>query len=242
MSHRFTTAIIADSRGRGLENFVGIHPTPANHDYVIEIRPGKSLSQLLPVIFDTISLYNPDYLYCIVFAGLCGLTDKMSVNNTSILRYKSCYREEKVSNTIDTIQFLKDSYGDHINICTIIPADLTGYFKYLNKSKPVPEYLAAEQLALEADIITINKAIIALNSKEITNINLSSRAQVKSKKRRQRSGSKVVYRRIAKFSYNELPDGVHFSAKLKSVTFGLIVNTAIQDITNSLWKEKDSQP
>lgn len=230
MSQRFTTIIIADSRGKGLEDFVGSYPTPIDHVYVFEIRSGKSISQLTPVIIDTISQFDINFLYCIVFAGICGLTDRMFVDNTAQLRYQSCYREEKVKSIIDVITFLKGRFGNRINFCTIIPADLAGYFRHHNRHQPVPEYLGAEQSALELDINTINDSILALNSEAITNINLSSRAQVKSKKKRQRSGAKIVYRRVVKFSYTNLTDGVHFSAELKKTAFRLIISTAIRDI------------
>ena len=97
----------------------------------------------------------------------------------------------------------------------------------------MPNYVIPEQLALEEDINTINKVLLDLNSKAITNINISSRFQMKSKKKRQRSGTKVVYRRVARFVYSELVDGVHFSDKLKNQVFGLIIDTAIRDISST---------
>ena len=41
-----------------------------------------------------------------------------------------------------------------------------------------------------------------------------------------------MYRRVAKFNYSELIDGVHFSNKLKNQIFGLILNTAIRDLSS----------
>ena len=43
---------------RGLDYFVGNHPTPPNHEYIIDIRPGKSLAQLTPFIIATINTCN----------------------------------------------------------------------------------------------------------------------------------------------------------------------------------------
>ena len=194
MSDIFTTIVIADSRGRGLDDFVGNHPTPINHQYVLQIKPGKSLAQLAPIIISTINTYDSDKTYCVVFAGICGLTDKTTNRGISSLRYKKAYREEKVTCNIDIAKFLKNSYGDKINLCNIVPADLIKYFHTHNQGSPIPEYLFQEQLALEEDITTINKVLLDLNSNSITNINICNRVQVKSKKKRQRSGNKVVYR------------------------------------------------
>ena len=234
MSEIYTTIVVADSRGKGLDDFIGGHPTPANHQYVFKIKPGKSLARLTPTIIDIINSYNSETTYCIVCAGICGLTDKISTKGRKLLRYQSCFREDKIACNVDIAKFLKNSYGDRINFCSIIPADLIKYYSVHNRDRVIPEYLIPEQLALEEDVVKINKVLLDLNSKSITNINLSSRIQTKSKKRRQRSGLKVVYRRVAKFNYTELTDGVHFSDKLKNLTFSLIIDTAIRDITSTL--------
>ena len=168
-----------------------------------------------------------------MFAGICGLTDKSTSNNTKALRYQSSFRDDKVTCNIDVAKFLKGSFGDRINLTSIVPADLIAYFRFHNRGRPVPNYVIPEQLALEEDINTINKVLLDLNSKAITNINISSRFQMKSKKKRQRSGTKVVYRRVARFVYSELVDGVHFSDKLKNQVFGLIIDTAIRDISST---------
>ena len=233
MSDIFTTIVIADSRGRGLDDFVGNHPTPINHQYVFEIKPGKSLAQLTPIIISKLNAYDSDNTYCIVFAGICGLTDKIINRGTNSLRYKEVFREDKIACNIDTAKFLKNSFGDKINFCNIVPADLINYFRIHNQGRPIPDFLVHEQLALEEDITIINKVLLDLNSKFITNINICSRFQLKSKKKRQRSGNKVVYRRVAKFNYSELIDGVHFSERLKSQLFGLILNTAIRDLSST---------
>ena len=234
MSEIFTTIFVSDSRGKGIDDFVGNHPTPVNHQYVFVIRPGKSLAQLTPAIIDTINSHDINKLYCIVSAGICGLTDKTRVKGKLALRYKSIFRDEKVTTNIDVAKFLKSSYGDKINICSIIPADLVKYYQFHNRDSVIPEFLVQEQLALEEDVETINKVLLDLNSISVTNINLSSRLQTKSKKRRQRSGAKIVYRRVSKFVYTRLTDGVHYSPDLRNLLFGLIIDTAIRDITSTL--------
>lgn len=225
-----TTVIVADSRGKGFEDFVGSHPTPVNNLYDFHIHPGKTLSQLAPLITNTISSYGTKPVYCVVFAGICGFTDKMRENNILILRYHHSYRQNKVETNIDTAKHLKTNFGDRINICSIIPASLIVNFKIQNPGLDIPDYLFTEQRALEEDITTVNKVLLDLNSSPVTNINLSNRVILKSKKKRQRSGSKVVYRRVEKYSYQHLPDGVHFDDKLKTTVFSLIVDTSIRDL------------
>ena len=234
MSEIYTTIFVSDCRGKGIDDFIGRHPTPVNHQYVFLIRPGKSLAQLAPAIIDTINSHDIKRLYCIVSAGICGLTDKTNIGGKPALRYRGVFRDDKVTGTIDVARFLKSSFGDNINICSIIPADLVKYYRYHNHNSPIPDFLFLEQLALEEDVVTINKALLELNSNLLTNINLSSRIQKKSKKKRQRSGPKVVYRRVAKFVYTQLIDGVHYSAHLKNLVFSLIIDTAIRDITSTL--------
>jgi hypothetical protein len=227
---RFTSIIIADSRGRGLEDFIGGHPTPITHEYWVEVCPEKSIPQLADLIINTIESHDIDHLYCIVFAGICGLTERVRDGQLRTLRYPEESREKKVQETTDTISRLKFKYQNRLNFCTLVPASLADYFLYHNPATALPDYLTTEQQALEQDIIRINRTITKLNlSQGITNVNLSSRFEKKSKKKRQRSGNKVVYRRISNFKYTDLTDGVHFNDLLKSTCFTLIVNTSIRD-------------
>jgi hypothetical protein len=134
-----------------------------------------------------------------------------------------------VSATLDAIRTLKGRFGTKINICTITPASLEIFFTNRNPDVAPPAILADEQVALETDILFLNSHIADLNAGLITNINLASRFKRKSKKKRQRT-NKLSYRRVDKFTYSEIPDGVHFSERLKSICFALILNTAIRDI------------
>ena len=243
MTQQFTTIIIADSRGRGLDDFVGQHLRPINHQYVIDIQPGKSPAQLVPIVTNTIARYDLTKTYCILFAGICGLTVKIRTEGKQHLRYPLDSRSKRVSTVLSAFSELKDKFGPHINFCTIIPASLADYHQYFNPADPTPDYTKPEQAALEEDVLLINKRLIDLNQGILTNINLANRCQVNSKKKRQRSGTKTVYRRVKKFVYSELFDGVHFTLKLRHTCFRLILDTAIRDITNlfaSLESESDN--
>ena len=232
MTHQFTTIIIADSRGRGLDDFVGQHLRPINHQYVIDIQSGKSPAQLVPIVTNTIARYDLSKTYCILFAGICGLTIKIRAEGKHQLRYPIDSRSNRVSTVLAAYSELKEKFGPHINFCTIIPASLADYYHYFYPAEPTPDYAKPEQAALEEDILHINQQHIGLNQGILTNINLANRCLVNSKKKRQRSGKKVVYRRVRKFVYTELFDGVHFTAKLRDICFRLILDTAIRDISN----------
>ena len=140
MPSQFTTVIISDSRGRGLEDYLGSHPLPEDQQFVVLVKPGKSLSQLCPIIINTIDSYDNNQVYCIVYAGICGLTDRTTdktiSKKASVLRYQDTYRGDKIECNIDSAKFLKNRYGDRINFCTIIPADLITYFRQHNPGIP----------------------------------------------------------------------------------------------------------
>ena len=235
---RYTTIIVADSRGRGLEDFIGGHPRPITHEYVIEVLPGKTLQQLEPVAVNHITKYNLRSVYCVIFGGINSLTEKIRHNDRQYLRYPEDSRTRKVESIISIFTNLKERFCDRINFCTIIPASLSKFFQHHNPGDPLPDYIKSEQEALEQDITTINEVIIRLNADDIANIRLDKRVQVRSKKRRQRSGSKIVYRRTTKFNYDNLPDGVHFNNTLKTICFTLIVNTAIYQITENCFRQR----
>ena len=237
MTQRYTNILVTDSRGRGLDDFVGQHLRPITHDYVIEVLPGRSPAQLIPIIDNIFGRYDRNTSYCVVLAGICGLTVRSTINNRQHLRYPLNTRTERVDNVLTAFRELKRKFGDHINICTIIPASLADYHRHFHPDLPLPTHIISEQTALEEDIIFINRCISELNL-SVTNINLASRIQTNSKKKRQRSGSKTVYRRVTKFNYSQLPDGLHFSESLRNICFTLILNTAIKDIQNLFTPEQ----
>ena len=230
MTATYKTLIFTDSRGKGLARFIENYDTPDDIFYILEIRPGWSLDRFAPRIIKVLNEYNIDSIYCMVFAGICGLTERSTGGNAKMLRYPTDSRDTKVNRACDTIRSLKDQFKSHINIATIIPADLVAYFKFHNPGNPVPEFLAAEQAALEADIATINSIITFINCGVIRNLNLINWITLKSKKKRQRSGSRVAYRKVAKLSYRDFKDGVHFAENLKLVFFRLLLQISIKDI------------
>ena len=225
---RFKTIIICDSRGRGIEEFIGSHPTPIDHDYIVEVLPGRSIPDIKNIVMDKIARCKEEPYYCVIFAGICGLTEKSDSTSQRSLRYPSENRLSKVTATKDTICDLKSKFTDRINFCTIVPASLKEYFTKFNPGLPVPDYIDSEQLMLEDDIDSINTLIKSLNQPPTVNINLISRFQQKAKKRKQRS-NQIGFRKKLRFCTKGLSDGVHFTPEYKSVCFALIIDTSIRD-------------
>lgn len=224
-----TIIIIADSRGKGLEEFIDQHPESNRFNNIVKILPGRNLNQIAIETIQSISGLNSQDYYCIILAGICSLTEVTRIAGSKRIHYPLHSRDTKITDITGTIRDLKHRFADSINICTIIPASLTKYFNHYNPGKPLPEGLEQEQSALIDDINTINTEIINANSQTVTNINLSKRVLIQSKKKKQRRTTES-YRRIFRFSDTELPDGVHFSDSLKSICFSLIYETAIRDL------------
>ena len=164
-------------------------------------------------------------LCCVILAGICSLTEVTQIAGTKRIHYPLGSRSDKVSDVISTVKDLKRRYTNKINICTIIPASLVKYFNHHNQNKSLPPGLEDEQAALLEDINSINTVICQVNSPETTNINLSRRVLIQSKKKRQRIATEI-YRRSLRFSDDQLPDGLHFSDTLKTTCFSLIYTTA----------------
>ena len=232
MTGKCTFIFISDSRGRGLDDYIDRYPLPPYLKPVFNVLPGTPIDKLKPVLENATA--NCDSYYCVIMAGICGLTERSWVDDQLHLNYPEDSRTQKVSNIVSTISELKLTHGNKLNICTIIPASLQAHFQHHNRIYDPPSDLEAQQQALENDVVQINNEIVRLNDGQITNINLSRRCLLKTKKKRQRSGSKIVYRQLAKFSYNSLPDGVHFSTDLKEICFRLIREAVIRDTSAEL--------
>lgn len=153
---------------------------------------------LVPIFTNTIFRYDLSRTYCVIFAGICGLTVKLKVNGKCHLRYPLDSRYARVSIVLSAYTELKDAFGPRINFCTIRSPSLADYFHYFNLSDPTPDYVKSEQSALEEEIIHINQGLISLNHGILTNINLANRCLVYSKNKCQRSCTKIVYRSVRK--------------------------------------------
>ena len=224
-----TIIILTDSRGRGLPEFISEHPESSDYNNIVKVLPGKNLNQIAIEAIQTISNLSAQNYYCVILAGICGLTEVTQIARNKRLHYPLDARSEKVSDITCTVRDLKRRYIDKINICTIIPASLVKYFRYHNQNRPLPPGLEDEQAAHLEDINSINTVICQVNSPETTNINLSRRVLIQSKKKRQRIATEI-YRRSLRFSDDQLPDGLHFSDTLKTTCFSLIYTTAIRDL------------
>ena len=221
--------IFTDSRGRGLQEFINNHPESGIYENIIRVLPGKDLIQISASLKELINDLPIDKYHCVVFAGICGLTERSNEDGISKISYPLSNRENKVHNVFATIQDLRQTFTNNITVCTIIPASLHKYFERHNHNQSLPTELEAEQNALLEDIETINAYITQFNDTPNININLAKRFQRQIKKKRQRTSS-LSYRRISRFCDKDLPDGVHLSDNAKSTCFSLIYNSAIRNL------------
>ena len=225
--------IFTDSRGRGLQEFINNHPESGNYDNIISILPGNDLNQISVSMTQVTNALPTDNYFCVVFAGICGLTERSNNDGIRKISYPLDSRDIKTQSIITTIQDLNQRFANKITVCTIIPASLHKHFALNNPNQTPPTELEAEQAALLEDIETINTHIIQSNTGPNININLSKRFHRQIKKKRQKTTT-LSYRRLTRFSDKELPDGVHLSNAAKSICFNLIYNSAIRNLNLQL--------
>ena len=192
--------------------------------------PGRSLQQIARIAAETLPSYSYDNYYCIVHAGICSLTIRTAVGHPTSLRYPLIERENKVREILQTINELKITFRNRINICTIAPASLIKFFVTRHPTVPLPRGLDKEQDALIEDIFFINSIIKQLNSDwGNPNINLSGRLFSHSKKKLRKS-RKRSHKRVTKLKECHLVDGIHFSDEIRDICFRLITNTAAAEL------------
>ena len=239
--------ILSDSRGKGFKNFLRLHKRELrekNLSIVVEIYPGKTIENLAVHVQRLWDRRPPDL--CVIFAGICSLTEKECINGQHRISYPSDRRDEKVDSVKRTISHLQSRYEGNINICHIVPACLRKYIEKhnprINKSDLLfPNTIEEEQAALIADIKSINELIQARNA-EVgnTNINLFNRFTANTL-RRYRSGDRSRKRKSSKLVSTKLADGLHFDKEAKFECFSLILKTIIRDTEERSVQDSQSE-
>ena len=191
---------------------------------------GKDLTAIANIAREILPNYSNIKHYCVICAGICGLTEKATIDGHRCIRYPDSTREERVQSATTVIHDLTSRFEAHINIATIVPASLHKYFNFHNANVPIPESLQHEQDSLLEDVSSLNDMIVTSNKNfGITTINLCNKFLSKSKKKNRRTNTGSI-RRVVKFKDDQLPDGIHFSDSIKEVCFSSIINTAIRDL------------
>jgi hypothetical protein len=222
--------IITDSRGRGLQNFIDAHDLENDFTIVLKTIRGCDLRRAASIVRTLLPRYSHRNYYCIVSVGICSFTEKAKSKSKRSITYPLNAREQKVESAIQIISDLKAEFGSRINFPTIIPASLGKFYSYFNPNRSSPSSLEEEQIALVADLKTVNEKIKQGNQElPTTTINLCNRFFSSSIKINKRKKSRTK-RRVEKFNDSQLFDGLHLSPEARPACFSLYFESATRDL------------
>ena len=230
---RKNVLIVSDSRGRGIDNYIERQETPEGLRFFYIIEGGLELGKIADKINQQHRYRKIEYT--VVIGGICSLTEKLFVKGKSKVHYPIQDRTNKKDEVIRIIQTLKERLKDKLNICTIIPASLSKYYKTRNKvrandTNKIPDF-NEEQQALIEDIDEINNHIKSLNiSTNTPNIDFARRLY-KSSLKCKRTGDKGRRKRVSEFCDTKLYDGVHLDEENKTKFFEIVLNTITRQIS-----------
>ena len=94
--------VFSDSRGRGIQEFIQQHPESCKYDNIVRILPGRDLIQIAHAATQAINDLPSDKFYCVIFAGICGLTERTTISGTRRIHYPLDNRTSKTENIITT--------------------------------------------------------------------------------------------------------------------------------------------
>ena len=222
--------IVTDSRGIGIDNFISRNNLEDDFKIVTRVIRGCDLSRAANIARSLMQSYAHRNCYCILFVGICSLTEKERSRTARAIRYPLKNRTTKLECITQVLGDLKTEFGDRVNVPTIIPASLKKFFTFSNPHCKVPSHLLEEQLQPLDDVKTVNDIIKENHLQSVsTTINLASRFYSSSikKNRKTKSGAK---RRVEKFNDSNLFDGLHLADEIKSTCFSLIFEGARRDL------------
>ena len=93
-------------------------------------------------------------------------------------------------------------------VSTIFPVDLKKANRLITSNKEIN----AEQINLERDINFFNNQLINDNTLGLYKLNIANLGLISSIKY---SNNRKIRKRVTKFNYRELSDGIHYNTKLK---------------------------
>ena len=216
--------IISDSRGKHLEPLLKVEAS-ANTEYTVQVIPGATLSNIQRRLQRGTRRNTWDHI--LVIAGICDLTTRQKNGKNVNINYES-RKTEEVCTLID--QLIQTA--GNISISTIPPASIT---KYSTNREETPDS-QTEQRNLEEDVKTINEHIISKSTELARPVfNLAKISELRSLKKQ---GNKR--KRIVKFNFNDLHDGLHPSDTLleKWATF---INKVVKRTQNEDSSTEESE-
>ena len=203
--------VISDSRGKNIKPLL-IDNTPITHKikWTTQVLPGATLENIQKRLQRGTRRDNWDLI--IVLAGICDFTSRSKENRNISLEYKT-RKTEEVRHIIDDLY----NITPNLHIATITPASLLTYSNNREKDSQIEE----EQTNLEEDIKSINNYIIDKNiSRDKPTLNLAKISEIRSLKKQ---GNKR--KRVIKYDYKELRDGLHPNTDLLQKWATCICNT-----------------
>ena len=174
-----------------------------------------------------------------IAGGINNLTRKIRHRDGTEIWYDMESPTQKPENVIQEIhsihQNLSQNFNSTIKFATIPPASIAKFQDFnrtkfrLSHSIFTPGFIQEQQRQLENSIQLINNSITSLNTtnrvraitwdKDVTKITI---------KKRGRHGQNK--KKITKFIYKELYDGVHAEKKLANTWFKVMTNSIVQDL------------
>jgi len=232
-----------DSRGRGLADFIKyINPFPSNWANHLIILPGRNISAITDDIINKIKILpveEDSQILVAIAGGICNLTEKRNINNGRgyLLNYSTELSAFKVNSVQTSIQesFNKlTEYNAIIKFATIPPVSLAKNAMHFSHtlSNQQTQNLVSQQSQLETDIQLINNYISSVNEANGARTIRWDNDIIKHHMKRR--GTKKTLKKITKFVYNNMDDGVHPNSYLRCKWFYALCQSIVNDINEKL--------
>ena len=239
--------IASDSRGRGLthhiEQYKQFQELP-NHTFIHILMPGATIETLRQEISKQITKLHTQQAYTSItlLAGICNFTSKIKIydHQGTFAGTQIVYNHttSKTDNIIEELQSMASTFNTDtttLKIASIPPANLKKYTKkQLETGKlQIPKYSEDEllqmQALLEANINTVNTQISIINTRH----HLATIRWDRDIKKlvTQHSGKKNQnLKKVKKFVYTHLPDGVHADDFIRRKWFTVACRTIVEEV------------
>ena len=217
--------IITDSRGRGLDGYLGERNNLNKllQDKIVitaetVIKPGLKLEEAEREITRQCLKTRRAFDHIFLLAGICNLTVKD--HQTGRVTYPN--RDVK-ENCIAVIDRLVENLGAKLHIATIAPVDLNKHYTFRNgEAHGDLELMKSQQENLVEDCNEINQHIVDINiNRRLPTIHWAKQCMLTTKKRDRRTKK---LRTTKKFVPKHLFDGIHPNEELKCTWFKLTVD------------------
>lgn len=231
--------IAVDSRGRGLNDFIqGNLLFP--YFFTILCIPGGKLDTLKAAITQTLHKeQRQNKTHIILAGGICNMTTKLKHEGGTELTYNQADKIDKLTTQLQNMSSHFNSFPNtSFAITTIPPASLKKANAFnrekqrLSKSIFTEQEIQQQQTELEHDIQIINKQISLINS----NLGLRTvrwdRDILKTSIKKRGHTNKQTIKKVKKFNYKNLYDGVHACADLESKWYTILCRSIRADMVS----------